>query len=318
LADLQSLTLPEPTQYIEGLVAAGTTIYGGKPKLGKSWFVLALAVTIAGDGIAFGRRERRVRPAPVLFLALEDAESRLQSRMRRISPPGGWPSQITVAHHWPTIGQGAVELLESTVEDRRIGVVVIDTLQRIRGSRQTRDVYGEDYEALARLQDLTRRRPDLALIVVHHNRKADHPDDYIDALSGSTGITGAVDHIAVLTRGRNAADAVLHYTSRDLPEGDTAYSFDAGIWTELGPAATYELSQARRQVLDELKRAGEASLTEISTMVGKTTPTVLSLLRGLADEGLVHQPEARGPWVFGKPPNTANKPRSPGQKGVSN
>lgn len=79
---------------------------------------------------------------------------------------------------------------------------------------------------MAVLHDFGRSHPGLSLHLIHHDRKDDRPDEYIDALSGSTGITGAVDHGPVLLRGRGAAHGIVRLVSRDLPEVDTAYAFD--------------------------------------------------------------------------------------------
>jgi hypothetical protein len=93
----------------------------------------------------------------------------------------------------------------------------------------------------------------------------------------------------VLQRGRGEADATLRFSSRDEPEHDTAYGFDRGVWSELGSAAVYELSKARRELyegLAQLEDLGEStSLTELASLVAKTKPTVLGLLRGQLSRG---------------------------------
>ena len=81
------------------------------------------------------------------------------------------------------------------------------------------------------------------------------------------------------------------------------------MWTELGDAAVYEQSKARKLLLytlDEL--GGAATLKELAEYLGKKRPTVLEQLRGLEREGLVRQDEKRGPWK--KTPNSANSPNS--------
>ena len=42
-------------------------------------------------------------------------------------------------------------------------------------------------------------------------------DDWLDAVSGTTGLTGAANQISVLSRDRGQADAFLLGTGRDLP-----------------------------------------------------------------------------------------------------
>ena len=309
-AELQTREFPEPVAYIDGLVLEGLGIFGGKPKLGKSWWALRAALAIASGGVAFGNPNRNVEQASVLYLALEDGEKRLQNRLGKLLlPHETWPKDLKFVTEWPRFDADGLDLLAEIVDKDGYKVVFIDTLGRVRNPRKGRDSYQEDNNAIARIHDLVRSRPGLAIQIIHHNRKDDHPDDYVDALSGTTGITGVVDHIAVLTRGRGEADAVIHFTSRDAKEHDTAFELTDGMWSELGDAAVYEQTKARRLLLyalDEL--GGEAKLKELAEYLGKKPPTVLSQLIGLEKEGLVWQDGKRGPWK--KPTNSANSPNS--------
>jgi RecA-family ATPase len=207
---------PPLRSYVEGLIVEGLGIIGGKPKLGKSFLVASLAASIAAGGVALGNSARGVNQAPVLYLALEDGERRIKSRLMRLCPDG-IPKHLDIAHNWPRLTDGGIEALDAAVEVNHYGVILIDTLQRVRAPRQGRDVYGEDYETLGKLHDLARSQDGLSITLVHHNRKDDQPADYIDALSGSTGIGGSPDLVAVLARGRGEADAVLSITGRDIP-----------------------------------------------------------------------------------------------------
>lgn len=296
-AELRTMEFPPLISYIEGLVLEGLTVIGGKPKLGKSWWVLGAACAIATGGVAFSNPMRKVTQAPVLYLALEDGGSRLQSRGRRIMADGeSWPANLTAFFKWPRFDTGGLELLADLIDADGYKVVIIDTIGRVRSPRKGRDSYQEDTDAISAIHDLVRERPGLAVMLVHHLRKDDSPDDYVDALSGTTGIGGSADHIAVMQRPRGEADAVLHFTSRDAAEHDTAFSLDGGAWTELGDAALYAISKARREVYDVLADMEEATLTELASVAGKDPAGTLKLLRGLAGEGLAYQDGERGPW----------------------
>ena len=208
---------PPLQSYVDGLIVEGLGIIGGKPKLGKSWLVAGLAVAVASGGVALGNPSRGVTQTAVLYVALEDGERRIQSRLERICPDG-IPNGLNIAHDWPRLDAGGIEAIDAAIDADKYGFIIIDTFQRVRGPRRGRDIYGEDYEALSQLHDLTRNREGLALTLVHHNRKDDRPDDYVDALSGSTGIGGSPDLVAVLSRGRGEADAVLSVTAKTSPK----------------------------------------------------------------------------------------------------
>jgi hypothetical protein len=96
-------------------------------------------------------------------------------------------------------------------------------------------------------------------VVIHHTRKAE-ADDPLDTVSGSTGLTGSVDGVMVLTRQRGEADAFLYVDGRDLEETkELALTWNAAIasWTIAGDAEEYQLSQQRRDILQVLEEAGE-------------------------------------------------------------
>ena len=88
------------------------------------------------------------------------------------------------------------------------------------------------------------------------------PTTGLTPISGSTGITGAVDTVAALFRERGRMDATLRITGRDLDnEPEVALAFDAGVWRELGPAAEYRLANERSEVLDLFGELGSDVLT---------------------------------------------------------
>ena len=70
----------------------------------------------------------------------------------------------------------------------------------------------------------------MALVAVHHDRKAQSPD-FVDDVSGTNGLAGSADTIVVLRRDRNQPDGVLLVTGRDVTEAAYAVTFDGGAWT---------------------------------------------------------------------------------------
>lgn len=81
-AELHHEAFPDLVQFVHGLVQEGFGIVAGPPKLGKSWWVLNLALAVAAGGRAFGKMP--VAQRHVLLLALEDSPRRLQSRIRAV------------------------------------------------------------------------------------------------------------------------------------------------------------------------------------------------------------------------------------------
>src|SRR5262245_65929760 len=76
---LQHMTFPPLRFVLPGLIPEGATLFVSKPKLGKSWLVLNLALATAPHG-RFTLGDLKQDNGYVLYLALEDGPRRLQRR----------------------------------------------------------------------------------------------------------------------------------------------------------------------------------------------------------------------------------------------
>ena len=79
---LMDARLPKRNFCVETLLPEGISMLGGAPKVGKSWMVLLLALQVAkGDPLW----NLPTKQGTVLYLALEDSQSRLQDRLNRLT-----------------------------------------------------------------------------------------------------------------------------------------------------------------------------------------------------------------------------------------
>lgn len=281
--ELAAADFPEPSWLIPGLVPEGGLILlAGRPKTGKSWLALDLATGLASGTTVCGVQvERRLN---TLYLAMEDTPLRLQARLKKAGLEA--PTGCFIATSWPRLNAGGMELLEKAVTEHGIGLVIIDTLAKIR-PRQGRVVslYDADYEMLGLLKELADRFG-ITVLVVHHLRKAGS-DDPLEEVSGTSGLTGAVDTVLVLKRGRGQADGTVFVTGRDVEEQELALRFEAGKWEVLGNAREWTVTQERRQVLDLLAENGPLGPKEIAAALGKTEGAVKMLLLRMHHDGLL-------------------------------
>src|SRR3712207_4780338 len=81
-ADLQRQTFPPIRYVVPGYIAEGLTLLAGRPKLGKSWFMLDVGLAVAAGRTCLGATA--CEQGDVLYLALEDNERRLQSRIEKL------------------------------------------------------------------------------------------------------------------------------------------------------------------------------------------------------------------------------------------
>ena len=213
---LQTMTFPAPKFILPGIVPEGAALLVSRPKLGKSWLVLDLALATAGERFTLG--ELKPSPGAVLYLALEDGRRRLQRRITRLLPTFSetWPPKLTIATEWPRADQGGVADIESWItstESPRL--VIVDTLAQFRKvSSGKAQIYQDNYGAISDLQKLASRY-NIAVVVVHHDRKSE-AEDVFDTVSGSLGLTGAADTILIMKR--QAGTVTLHVRGRDIEE----------------------------------------------------------------------------------------------------
>ena len=207
-ADLQTQTFPPLKFIVPELVPEGATLLVSRPKLGKSWLVLDIAIAVASG--RFTLDSMKPIQGDVLYLALEDGPRRLQRRLTKLLPTFGekWPPRLKFATECPKADQGGLNDIEqwiSTVEAPRL--VIVDTLAQFRKAPNGKaQVYTEDYGAIAELQKLASKHS-LGIVIVHHDRKME-ADDVFDTVSGSLGLTGAADTILIMKR--QAGSVTLH------------------------------------------------------------------------------------------------------------
>ena len=291
-AELLAEDLPPVRWTVPGVLPEGVTLLAGKPKLGKSWLALGLAVAVASGGTAL--ETKRVERGDVLYLGLEDNRRRLQKRLRKILAGRVAPDGLHIATEWSRMDEGGAEALERWLREHpEARLVVVDILMRVRPCTSTnRGVYDADYEALESMQKLAGEYG-IAILVVHHTRKLAAVDP-VDEVSGSTGLSGGADAIWVLKRDRGRADAYLHVTGREVEEeAELALRWDTDLasWTLVGDAEEYRLSEERQAVLGALGRAGgPMSPKEIAEALDRSHGSVKVLLGQMVRAGQVDNP----------------------------
>ena len=106
-SDLQHRSYPEVGWVLPGLVPEGLSLLVGRPKVGKSWLALDLALAVASGGTCLGVELEE--PADVLYCALEDNERRLRSRIFKLMGDQGLAPYRDAGHVLAATGQGRRE-----------------------------------------------------------------------------------------------------------------------------------------------------------------------------------------------------------------
>jgi AAA domain/RepB DNA-primase from phage plasmid/IclR helix-turn-helix domain len=286
---LQTMKFKEIKYVVPNIFVEGLSLLCGKPKIGKSWLLLHTALAVARGG--FTLEETHCVEGDVLYCALEDNERRLQSRITKLlNTSQGWPKRFFYCCELPRLGEGGAEHIRNWILSvPKPRLVVIDTLAMVRALKKTDESnYQSDYLALIELRDLANEFG-IAIPVSHHLRKAE-ADDPFDTISGTLGLTGAVDSMLVLKRD-GYGGYVLHGKGRDLVEIEKAVSFDRNscIWRIEGEAVVVRRSAERTAVLDAIKAGESVGPKDIAATAGMKEGNVRRLLGKLVTEGLIEK-----------------------------
>jgi hypothetical protein len=292
----------------------GITLICGKPKKGKSWLLLDIAIAATMDRAVLG--ELKTVQGDVLYLALEDSNRRLQSRLTKLLPSfaGEWPEGLTFNTQWRRVDQGGLDDIREWVnatkaKGRAIAFIGIDVLKMIRPpTKSGQPPYDADYEAIKGLHQLA-IDIGLPILIVHHTRKAE-AEDLLDKVSGTFGLVGAADTIVIIDS--QSGGTVFDVRGRDI-EADTfaaEFSKETCRWTILGSAAEFHRSAERARVLDVLMGAGEPLSAKNVTAALKChdRPVTMSqdaarqILGRMVKNGEVWR-VARGKYTTVTPPN---------------
>lgn len=227
MPELYDTEFPTPKAIIKDLLYPGLYIFAGAPKTGKSFLMAQLAYHIAQGQKLWNFDTQQ---GSVLYLALEDKFYRLQQRLVRMLD-----MEVSPKLHMAVSAQGLEEGLEAQLasfieKHPDIRLVIIDTLQKIRGANDEKINYARDYNTSSKLKAIADRHG-ICLIVVHHTRKQ-QADDSFEMISGSNGLFAAADGGIILRKDKRVADkATLEFSGRDHADQLLSLNFERATCT---------------------------------------------------------------------------------------
>lgn len=296
--EILSTDWPEPIWAVPQYLPVGLGILAGRPKIGKSWLGLQLALSIGSGGVALGEQVERGR---VLYLALEDPVRRIKDRMLL----QGWP--MGVQADFLSLGQfadevgdlrnGGSERLAYQIAEINYRLVVIDTLSRSVGGDQS-DVQQMTL-ALQPLQEMAHAYNCAVLMIDHHKKMMGTDFDAVADILGSTAKGAMADSIWGMYRQQGKSGVTLAITGRDIIEVRLRLKFDRATraWQNEGDADAAKLNEHRQEIVAYLESSGEAGVMEIAKGIGLDKGGTHNHLRKLVESGQLHRIE-RGRRVF--------------------
>lgn len=219
---LQATEYAPPEFIVDSLFVPGCYLVVGKPKSKKSWLMLHTALQIARGGMVFGAYSAVKHD--VLYLDLEGSESGIAQRLKLMHLIGEqWPAGLHFGFSelWNLRGVEALAQLDGYLTaNPKIRFIVVDVLQNFREPADPRQpAYSQDYNAIKPVQRLAHKH-NVVICLIHHTRKA-KGDDPFDEVSGTTGLTGAVDGTIIIKRADTETNGtILETRFRNLPDAE--------------------------------------------------------------------------------------------------
>ena len=267
MTELYDTVYPPKIPIVDGLIYAGTYLFVGAPKVGKSFFMAQLGYHVS---MGLDLWNYPVRKGTVLYLALEDDYARLQKRLSRMF---GMESSenFYFATQSKNLNEGLEEQLNQFVKEHTDArLIIIDTLQKVREVGGDKFSYASDYEIVTKLKAFSDEHG-ICLLVVHHTRKMESSDSF-DMISGTNGLLGAADGAFVMQKEKRTDNkAILEVVGRDQQDQRLLLDFDREqcVWkltkaeTELWKEPADSILEAVAKVVSEEQPLWSGTASEL-------------------------------------------------------
>ncbi|CAB4187886.1 AAA domain containing protein [uncultured Caudovirales phage] len=199
--------------YLKGVISPNEmSVLYGEPGCGKSFFALYLARAIAQKRDILGRR---VKQAPVLFMALEGISGFEKRLIAQISKQGGTSNFTYIAQPINLFSDekqcsDVVEAAKKT----KAGLIIIDTLNRAMGAGS--ENAPEDMGKFIQNIDEIRAACGAHVMIIHHSGK-----DASKGMRGHSALLGAADVAIEVTKDTNSKARIAKILkAKDDVDGD--------------------------------------------------------------------------------------------------
>lgn len=261
--ELQNMDLPPVKFFVEGLIPQGLTLICSVPKLGKSWMSLQLCLALTRGTKFLGFNTNQ---CSCLYLSLEDSKNRLFERISILLGDSPFPENLILNNNNRDLNNGLIDELDRVISERSdIGIIVIDTLQKIRSISKNSNVYANDYYELSKLKKFADIH-NIGVVLIHHLKKGTENNDVFERVSGTNGITGTADTTLILSK-KNRSDEYtqLSVVGRDVEYNEFTITFDKGkcTWNMVG------LSELMDEFIKSQTYKNDTLVKTIKTLVEK-------------------------------------------------
>jgi hypothetical protein len=269
---------------IDGFLQPGFTVLACRPKFGKSFLSLQIAIAVATGQPAFGRF-KVLRPGKVLFYSLEDSPRRNRDRIRGLAPSDDALDNIRFVFGVSNkLMSGGGDEIESEIVSYKPALVIIDPFLMLANAKQGNNFVRSEYEEMSYFRELSARY-ELPVLLVHHTAKQE--SEYtLDSIIGSTGTTAPMD--AWIAFKQKEGRITLDIGGKDGEGRVLAVERERnGGWRVLGDAIEHVENPEYQQILSLLDERGPLKPADIAATLKKDAANVRTWVNRMKGKELV-------------------------------
>jgi hypothetical protein len=282
-SELLRTNFPEPKWIVPGIIPEGLSVIGGRPKIGKSFFVLQLS-TAKAQGCLF--LDKQLEKGNVLYIALEDNPRRLKDRLCKQGIINQDISGLTFETRWPGVKYGGIDSLAKEIESSQYSLVIIDTISRFMGSLDQMDMAVTN-ETFGAIQSIALANNTSVLGVDHHRKTFGDIQNPVDDLFGSTGKSAPLDTVIGIYKQAGKSESILKAVGRDIEEQELVISLDpiSLKWTLVGKNSEVHDNTYNGIIVQGLQNLADIGQTSVT---GSCLADFLSLDQSHVSRALHH------------------------------
>ncbi len=295
--------IPSAVWWVKNLILRETVqMVVGAPKIGKSWLVLDLAVSVA-SGTKFMGQFDVTHTAPVILITKEDPDYLLQDRLRKIMSSKGLGGSIVASGNQSRVSMpeddvllfldlnrdflfddaSSVSLFQYLDEIKstygEVGLVIIDpTLRMIQGVDEFKA--SDIASSVFRIAEKIKTRYKSGVVLVHH--KAKGSGEVVKQSYGSMAFHAFAEGTWYLGNRDDEGWVTVHSEFKSARENDWRYRFidlEDDYVVEVSTEVPVKLSTSRGDA--DLPKKIEVLLSKINT--GLTVPQIAEAIDGSSD-----------------------------------
>jgi RecA-family ATPase len=279
--DIQAMEIEPLTWIVKDLIPEGLSLLAGRPKVGKSWFALNIAVAVAEGNIALNKFQ--TSKSKVLYIPYEDNTRRIKSRLNCMLNGNEAHENLFFPKdlYFPKINQEGLDCISQSIENEDgIKLIIIDTFGSAVIKGNTDYSFKDDYDFMMRLQKLALKYH-IAILLLHHLRKGVSTESVYDDIIGTTGMTASPDTLMIIKKYKEGH--ILHIMGRDVQEADYKSVFDVGtfFWNVTDDKVSFVSTVERQAIIDSFESNYDIELqvNEIADKTDKSREATSQLLR---------------------------------------